>query len=173
MVGHARSADLLRWEAQPPLSQPGSGFGQLEVFQVDGRHVLIFNCLAGEFSAARRETGTRGAIWAATASSPLGPYDIAGAVPLTDDRFYVGKLVQDPVGNWVMLAFENVGPDGAFVGALSDPMPVRWDGDKLVLEHSDSDGPAFAHDPGWGTYARPARRPGDPGGVLGTVAAGV
>jgi beta-fructofuranosidase len=147
VVGHARSADLLHWEAQPPLSQPGTGFGQLEVFQVaeiDGRHVLIFNCLSGEFSAARRETGVRGAIWAATAASALGPYDIAGAVPLTDDRFYVGKLVQDPVGNWVMLAFENIGPDGAFVGALSDPMPVRWDDGKLVVEYSDSDRPAFA-----------------------------
>ena len=39
---------------QPPLSDPGAGFGQLEVFQVaniDGRHVLIFNCLPGEYSA--------------------------------------------------------------------------------------------------------------------------
>ena len=62
-----------------------------------------------------------------------GPYDIAGAVPLTDGAFYVGKLVQDPAGNWVMLAFENIGPDGQFVGALSDPMPVRWDGDTLVV----------------------------------------
>jgi len=147
VVGHARSSDLLHWEAQPPLSRPGTGFGQLEVFQVaqvDGRHVLIFNCLPGEFSAARRETGVRGAIWAATAESPLGPYDIAGAVPLTDERFYVGKLVQDPERNWVLLAFENVGPDGGFVGALSDPMPVRWSGDNLVLEHSDSDSPALA-----------------------------
>jgi beta-fructofuranosidase len=147
VVGHARSSDLLHWQAQPPLSLPGTGFGQLEVFQVveiESRHVLIFNCLPGEFSAARRESGVGGAIWAATAASPLGPYDIAGAVPLTDERFYVGKLVQDPAGNWVMLAFENIGPDGAFVGALSDPMPARWDGDNLVLEYADSDSPAIA-----------------------------
>ena len=34
VIGHARSSDLLNWEVQPPLSDPGAGFGQLEVFQV-------------------------------------------------------------------------------------------------------------------------------------------
>jgi beta-fructofuranosidase len=29
VIGHARSADLVRWEAQPPLTPPGCGFGQL------------------------------------------------------------------------------------------------------------------------------------------------
>jgi len=136
VVGHARSADLLHWEAQPPLSAPGAGFGQLEVLQlaeVDDRQVLIFNCLPGEYSAGRRATGVHGAIWAATAASPLGPYDIAGAVPLTDERYYVGKLVQDPQGAWVLLAFENIGEDGDFVGALGDPMPLGWDGGVLAV----------------------------------------
>jgi beta-fructofuranosidase len=139
VVGHARSADLLHWQAQPPLSQPGAGFGQLEVFQlatVEGKHVLIFNCLSGDHSAGRRASGTTGAIWAAPAESPLGPYDIAGAVALTDDRFYVGKLVRDPAGRWVLLAFENFGADGAFVGSLSQPMPVHWSGDALMVEHT-------------------------------------
>ena len=88
VIGHARSADLLNRDVQPPPSHPGAGFGQLEVFQVaevDGRHVLIFNCLPGEYSATRRASGARGAIWAAIAESPLGPFDIAGATPLTDD----------------------------------------------------------------------------------------
>ena len=137
VVGHAHSTDLLHWQALPPLSPPGQGFGQLEVFQlatVEGRHVLIFNCLPGDYSAARRATGANGAIWAANAASPLGPYDIADATPLTDDRFYVGKLIRDPAGEWVLLAFENTGADGAFVGALSDPMQVRWAGDSLVVD---------------------------------------
>jgi len=142
VIGHARSTDLLNWEVQPPLSDPGNGFGQLEVFQVanvDGKDVLIFNCLPGEYSEARRANGDRGAIWAATGESPLGPFDISGAVPLSDDRFYVGKLVRDPSGTWVLLAFENTGPDGEFGGALSDPAAVRWDGDRLLVQRSGAD----------------------------------
>jgi beta-fructofuranosidase len=136
VVGHARSTDLLKWEVQPPLSDPGAGFGQLEVFQVatvEGRHVLIFNCLPGEYSAERRATGERGAIWVATGESPLGPFDIKGATPLTDGSFYVGKLVRDPAGRWMMLAFHNTGSEGSFGGALSDPMPVQWEGETLTV----------------------------------------
>ena len=141
VIGHARSADLRNWEVRPPLSDPGAGFGQLEVFQVtkiDGRYVLIFNCLPGEHSAARRATGDRGAIWVAIGESPLGPFDIKGATPLTDDRLYVGKLVRGPSGSWVLLAFHNTGLNGDFGGALSDPMPVRWDGGNLVIAHAAS-----------------------------------
>lgn len=136
VVAHARSADLADWQVGPPLSGPDGGFGQLEVFQVenvDGRWVLIFNCLDGEFSAARARAGGPGGIWAAEAASALGPYDIAGATLLSDDRYYVGKLVQDPAGRWVLLAFVNKDENGAFVGDLSDPMPVGWDADRLVL----------------------------------------
>ena len=32
-----------------------------------------------------------------------------------------------------MLAFHNIGAEGAFVGALSDPMPVQWHGDILTI----------------------------------------
>jgi beta-fructofuranosidase len=142
VVGHARSADLLAWDVQPPLSAPGAGFGHLEVCQmanVDGRDVLVFNCLPSEFSHKRRAAGVTGAIWAAPAESPLGPYDIAGAVPLTDDRYYVGRLIQDPTGGWVLLAFENKDEDGLFVGALSAPMPVRWVGDALVIGRAEDE----------------------------------
>jgi len=143
VIGHAHSTDLLHWDVQPPLSVPGAGFGQLEVFQVanvDGRHVLIFNCLPTEYSATRRATGEQGAIWAATGETALGPFDIKGATPLTDDSLYVGKLVRDPSGNWVLLAFHNMGVDGDFGGTLSNPMPVRWDGNNLVIdqEHEHS-----------------------------------
>jgi len=141
VIGHARSVDLRNWDVQPPLSDPGAGFGHLEVFQVtnvDGQHVLIFNCLPGEYSVERRAAGERGAIWAATGESALGPFDIKRATPLTDDSFYVGKLVRDPSGAWVLLAFHNTGPDGAFGGALADPMPVRWDGGTLVVTHPTS-----------------------------------
>ena len=44
VIGHARSADLVDWEIQPPLTRP-SGFGHLEVPRVasiDGQPMLMF-----------------------------------------------------------------------------------------------------------------------------------
>jgi beta-fructofuranosidase len=141
VIGHARSSDLLNWDVQPPLSDPGAGFGQLEVFQVvnvDGKHVLIFNCLPGEYSADRRANGDRGAIWAANGESPLGPFDLQRATPLTDDSLYVGKLVRNQSGEWVLLAFHNTAVDGDFGGALSDPIPVHRDGNTLQIAPTTS-----------------------------------
>ena len=49
VIGHARSHDLVHWQAQPPADRrPGEGFGYLEVPQVEvvgGRPVLVFSCL--------------------------------------------------------------------------------------------------------------------------------
>jgi beta-fructofuranosidase len=129
VIGHARSRDLICWQVQPPLSQPGGGFGHLEVPQVEvveGRPVLIFSCLAPELSGERRDDGTGGGIWCLPSTSLLGPFNLSRAVRLTDESLYSGRLVQDRAGRWVMLAFRNRGPDGGFVGELTDPMPVRW-----------------------------------------------
>ncbi len=139
VVGHAWSPDLRRWEARPPLTAPGQGFGQLEVMQVevvDGRPVLLFSCLAQDASAATRATGATGGVWAVPSGGLLGPFDVAAAYPLTDSRLYSGRLVRRREdGTWVLLAFHHDGPDGeTFVGGVSDPMPVRWDGDRLVVE---------------------------------------
>jgi len=128
VIGHARSGDLLHWEAERPLSTPGAGFGHLEVPQVeevDGRVLLLFSCLRGDLSARRRRTAGTGGVWAVAGDSLLGPYDVARARPVTDDALYAGRLVRDRNGAWVMLAFHNQGAAG-FVGAISDPIPVRW-----------------------------------------------
>ena len=114
VIGHAFSRDLTRWEVLPPLSQPGAGFGQLEVLQcevIDGRPVILFSCLGTELSAARKATGSTGGIWTMTADRPTGPFDPGTARQLTDDSLYVGRLVQDRDGRWVMLAFYNMGHD--------------------------------------------------------------
>lgn len=129
VIGHATSPDLVTWTVRPPLSEPGAGFGQLEVPQlasVDGRAVLIFSCLHGELSEERRLAGERGGVWAVPVGSPTGPYDIEKATRLTDESLYAGRLVQDRSGAWWLFAFLNVDDDGAFVGALSDPLPVGW-----------------------------------------------
>lgn len=127
VLGHARSPDLISWQVQPPLSEPGSGFSQLEVPQlvlIAGDPVLLFNCLGPELSAPRRDADARGGVWVLRPDSPLGPYPVTRATRLTDETLYVGKLVERRDGQWVLLAFVNRGADGAFVGSISDPMAV-------------------------------------------------
>ena len=129
VIGHATSPDLTTWTVRPPLSANQSGFGQLEVPQVetiDGRGVLLFNCLHGELTPQRRAAGVRGGVWSVPVDSPTGPYDITAAKQLTDESLYCGRLVQDRDGAWWLFAFHLTEPDGTFGGYLSDPMPVEW-----------------------------------------------
>ena len=137
VIGHATSPDLRHWTLQPPLSQPGQGFGQLEVTQVEtiaGQPVVIFSCLEGEVSLRRRATGTTGGVWAAPAASLLGPYDIEGSVQLTDRSLYSGRLIRDrDTGEWQFLAFHHEAGDGSFIGEISDPRPVYTVGGTIAL----------------------------------------
>lgn len=152
VIGHAWSPNLEQWELGEPLSSPGQGYGQLEVPQVahiDGRTVLVFNCLAKDMSFAGRASGTTGGVWVAPASSPLGPFEVAAAHLLTDHSLYVGKFVEDRRSRQVrFLAFRNVDGMGRFIGELSDPMDVAWRGDTLIVGQT-SDGPT-------GTASHPA-----------------
>jgi len=130
VVGHATSTDLETWTVRPPLSRPGAGFGHLEVPQVemiDGRRVLIFSSLHGELTRARRDAGERGGVWSVPVDSATGPYDISGATRLTDESLYAGRLLQGRDGAWWLFAFNHVDDAGAFIGSLSDPLPVGWD----------------------------------------------
>ncbi|GAB3603882.1 family 43 glycosylhydrolase [Microbacterium aureliae] len=136
VIGHAWSPDLREWQLREPLSAPSeTGFGQLEVMQVevvDGRPVLIFSCMDGDASEFRR--GTKGGTWAVPAQSVLGPFDLDAAYPLTDESLYVGRLLQRRSdGQWLLFAFRNIGEDTPFVSGVTDPMPVAWEGDRLVV----------------------------------------
>ena len=127
VLGHAWSPDLLTWRVLPPLSQPGSGFSQLEVPQlvvVEADPVLLFSCLGPQLSGGRRKAVEPGGVWVLRTDSLLGPYDVTQATRLTDESLYVGKLVQRRDGQWVLLAFVNQDAAGAFVGSISDPMQV-------------------------------------------------
>lgn len=129
VIAHAVSQDLKTWTVQPPLSEPGAGFGHLEVPQIvtiDGRHVLIFSSLQPELATTRRESGEKGGIWSVEAESITGPFDISKATRLTDESLYAGRLIQDREGAWRLIAFENYDTDGKFVGAMSDSMKVDW-----------------------------------------------
>lgn len=143
VLGHAHSTDLISWEVRPPLSQPGSGFSQLEVPQlaiVDANPLLLFNCLGPQLSPSRRKAGGAGGVWVLRPDSLLGPYDVTRATRLTDESLYVGKLIQRRDGRWALLAFVNQDADGAFVGSLSDPLelPQPWGSTLLVAAPTQS-----------------------------------
>lgn len=132
VVGHAVSDDLVEWEVRPPLTQPGAGFGQLEVTQtvrVNDRWYLVFSCLAHELAERRRADTAVGGVWIAPADGPLGPFELDRARLLGDGRLYAGRIVSDRDGRAVLLGFENM-MDGRFVGRLSDPVAA----DRLIVE---------------------------------------
>jgi len=125
VIAHAISGDLLTWEVQPPLSEPGQGFGQLEVPQVEiisEVPFLFFSCLGGEL--ARSNGRQSGGIWVAEGKSLLGTWDIRQAQLLTDESLYAGRAVKDRAGDWMLMAIRNISPAGEFIGEISDPLPL-------------------------------------------------
>jgi hypothetical protein len=59
------------------------------------------------------------------ADSPLGPFDVVAAHPLTSAAFYAGRIARDRHGQPVLIAFHNE-DDSGFVGSATDPIPVVW-----------------------------------------------
>ncbi len=132
-VGLARSDDLYTWTLHPPVFT--GGFGQLEVPQVferGGRWYCFFCTAAGhwseDYTAGYPGTPVTGSHYL-TAPHPLGPWTIPpgpyfdGNLPC---RRYSGKIVEHD-GGLYYLAFEFWDDAGAFIGRLSDPMPVEHD----------------------------------------------
>ncbi len=126
VLGHATSTDLLNWDVQPPLSSPGQGFGQLEVFQfeiVDGVPVLVFCCGWRELSAERlAEFGQRDATYSVAVRADLTQVDFNKAKAFEDPLVYAARIVKGRDG-WYLIGFVNE-VDGQFVGELCDPVPV-------------------------------------------------
>ena len=128
VVGHAVSDDLLSWDVLPPITQPHTGFGQLEVNQVeviDGIPTLLFCCDTPQLDADGLARHGRGGVFSVTGRSLLGPFDIAAARRFDHDDLYAARLVSHK-GRWHLIGFRNIGPDG-FIGELSDPVPVTAD----------------------------------------------
>lgn len=125
VIGHCTSRDLDHWIIEPPLTSPGSGFGQMEVPQVelvDGVPTLIFSCGTEHLGDERRERDGRGGVYSVTGPSLLGPFDIASARRFPDDSIYAGRLVHHD-GSWHVLGFTHR-EAGQFVGQLCDPIAV-------------------------------------------------
>lgn len=128
VVGHAVSDDLVSWDVLPPITQPHTGFGQLEVNQVeivDGIPTLLFCCDTPQLDADGLARHARGGVFSVTGPSLLGPFDIAAARRFDHDDLYAARLVAH-AGRWHLIGFRNIGADG-FIGELSDPIPVTVD----------------------------------------------
>jgi beta-fructofuranosidase len=125
VIGRCTSPDLRTWTVWPPWTQPGAGFGQLEVPQVeevDGVPTLLFSCGWTELSAAGRERHGAGGVFSVTGPSMSGPFDVACARRFPHDSLYAPRLVRHD-GTWHLIGFRNLEDDG-FVGELTDPIPV-------------------------------------------------
>jgi beta-fructofuranosidase len=120
VIGHARSADLVEWEIQPPLTEP-AGFGAMEVprvAEIDGACVLMFSA--------------DGRVWVAQGESLLGPWELAAAATLDHPSLYAANFVRLGDGEWAVLGFRDV-EDGRFVGAITDPLALARDGRSVRL----------------------------------------
>ena len=128
VLGHARSADMLTWELQPPLTEP-VGFGQIEVPQVrcvDGRYVLVFTCHPQEQSPEQIERHGPYCTWYLVGDSPLGPWDIDAARPfVAEPLLFAAPLVQQRDGTWAFVGFRNQEPEGILSFEILDPIPVE------------------------------------------------
>ncbi len=119
VIGHATSPDLLDWIVQPPLTTP-AGLGHLEVPQVavvDGQPLLLFSSNTGTLEHR---------IWVVPGATVTGPWDVTAAQPFAHPHLYSPRLVPDEHGGWMIIGFLDT-VDGAFVGELTDPIPVRYD----------------------------------------------
>jgi beta-fructofuranosidase len=127
VVGHATSKDLQIWEVHPPLHGK-SGFGQLEVMQVEeinGRYVGVF-CVASihldqsDPKLKSFKTGT----YSVPADSPTGPFHFNRADLIDADGIYAGRIIKNRAGDWVLLGFENGQVKSDFMGRICDPIPL-------------------------------------------------
>ncbi len=140
VMGHAVSTDQRNWQVLPPLGKVTDDFGQLEVFQyeiVDGVPIVIFCCGWRELSPARQSSfGQRDATYSLVVGQDLTDIDFSRAGAFEERLVYAARLVNGPAG-WVMIGFvNNEGPNGEFVGELSDPIAVTATFEKgLVPKH--------------------------------------
>jgi beta-fructofuranosidase len=143
VLAEARSSDLLHWVVGPPVSEPGTGFGQLEVAQVrviDGRPALVFTCHPQEQTEDRIDRFGRYSTWSVVGDSLTGPWDISRAVPFTSEpALFAAPLVQRRDGTWVLVGFRNLEAEGTWAFEILDPIPVRVDGDGLALSADRSE----------------------------------
>jgi beta-fructofuranosidase len=134
VLAHARSADMLTWELQPPVSRP-AGFGELEVAQVrivEGRPLLVFTCQPERQADEQISRFGRFATWYVLGDSLTGPWDVGAALPFeADPTLSAAPLVQRRDGGWAFLGFRNSETSGPPSLEIVDPIPVTLRGGEL------------------------------------------
>lgn len=140
VIGHATSPDLRTWQAASPLSEPGE-FYHLEVPQLvhlGGAWRVLFCVTAGDHSAERRARPgfvEQGGTHYLTGPGPLGPFVLDDGDWLLSDAtasLYAGRVVPHG-GRWYLLTWENLGPDGGFIGTIGNPMAVVVGDDGTII----------------------------------------
>lgn len=134
VIGFATSQDLTRWTLQDPVYDGGT-FGQMEVpqvFEVAGRWYCLF-CTDGShysrsYAADYPGTPVQGTHYL-RADDPRGPWEVAPGPFLDGDpaiNRYAARIVKTGDG-LVLLGFLHNPGGGAFVGEITDPVPVSLD----------------------------------------------
>jgi beta-fructofuranosidase len=136
VLGHARSADMRGWELQPPISESGAGFGELEVSQVrivDGQPVLLFTCHPDQQSGEQLSRFGRFCTWSAAGESLAGPWDLGRARPFRGEPMLTAApLVRRRDGGWALLGFRNLDPYATCELEVVDPIPVALRDGELI-----------------------------------------
>jgi beta-fructofuranosidase len=140
-IGFATSPDLYKWTLEKPIYD-GGAFGQLEVPQVfkHGKHWYMTFCTAAghwseSYKAGHDQVPSTGNHYLMS-DHHLGPWHapkpfLDGANP---SNRYAGKIVNMKDKLFIM-GFLDTGADGKFIGAVSDPVPLRINDDgTLALE---------------------------------------
>jgi beta-fructofuranosidase len=153
-IGIAHSEDLYHWQLSPPVT-PAGDFNECEVpqyLEMNGHYYLIFSVASEHYSEAYRQhlveqnlqqhlhdSGTHYYI----ASHPNGPWRLGG-LPFfagnPQNTHYCGKIINNPQGHPVLMAFRNLNLKGEFLGEISNPIPILKDNDgalKLAINLQD------------------------------------
>lgn len=146
-IGRAKSKDLLQWELMPPAASPHT-FTDMEVpslHYANGRWYMIFAVKEEWFSeeykrAIYPEKPQTGELYlvADSLDGEFKPIDNINIITRTSDALYTGRIVKDPAGNDVFLAW-NAGIDegiqhGRDSYTLAAPLKVNYDASgRLIL----------------------------------------
>jgi beta-fructofuranosidase len=131
-IAHARSEDLVNWKVLPPVSAPGA-FGHMEVPQlveIGNRYYLLFSITGNMFSKDYRQNAN---IKPVTGTYCLVSDEAFGGFVFNSNRFlpcnvqgvyYSGKIVRNPVGDYVFLTYRHFSDTGEFIGEICNPIPI-------------------------------------------------
>jgi beta-fructofuranosidase len=134
----------VHWEVVAPVTVPGE-FVQVEVpqlVQLGECHHILFSAQTEDHSRQRRSRlgPGQGGTFTFSASNPAGPCRASAAPVVPSDgplgTPYAGKFIETQPGDWLFLAF-CIDRDGTFVGELTDPLPVRQNGNGNIEIRTD------------------------------------